>query len=60
MAEVGQTLREAREKRGLTIEDVERELKIRRKFIIALENNQYRNILEDIYVRVTRPEEEEV
>jgi cytoskeletal protein RodZ len=51
MAEVGQTLREAREKRGLTIEDVERELKIRRKFIIALENNQYRNILEDIYVR---------
>ena len=51
MAEVGQTLREAREKRGLTIEDVERELKIRRKFILALENNQYKNVVEDIYMR---------
>lgn len=51
MTEVGQMLREAREDKGIDLKEVERALKIRRKFLMALENDQPINELHDIYLK---------
>ena len=48
---IGDTLREAREKMGLSMEDVEESTKIRRKYIQALEDNKFEIIPGDVYVR---------
>ena len=38
---VGEKLRSAREENGLTLTEVENETKIRRKYIVALENEDF-------------------
>jgi cytoskeletal protein RodZ len=44
-------LREARERNRVSLEEAERELKIRQKFLAALENNQRNGVLPEIYMR---------
>lgn len=51
MPEVGSILREAREAKNVDLKEVERVLKIRRKFLNALETDQPISELNDIYVR---------
>lgn len=51
MPEAGKILREARERKNLKLADVERELKIRQRFLSALEDNQRNTVLEEIYMR---------
>jgi cytoskeleton protein RodZ len=51
MPDVGHLLQDAREQKRLTLEDVERELKIRQKFLVALENDQRNHVLDPIYMR---------
>ena len=51
MPEVGHILRKAREDKGIDLKEVERAIKIRRKFLIALENDQPINELSDIYIK---------
>lgn len=49
--EIGQKLREARENRGITLEDVERETKIRRKYLQALEEEQFQILPGVVYAK---------
>lgn len=51
MVEIGNTLREARRARGLTLEDVEEETKIRKKYIMALEMEQFEVLPGPIYAK---------
>lgn len=51
MPEVGHILRKAREEKGVELKDVERTLKIRYKFLAALEKDQPIPELNDIYIR---------
>lgn len=48
---IGETLRSKREELGLTYEQVENETKIRAKFIEALENEDYKTIPGEVYVK---------
>ena len=50
MPEVGHMLRKAREDKGIDLKEVENALKIRRKFLVALENDQPIPELNDIYI----------
>lgn len=47
---IGEILREAREKRGLSLSDVENETKIRSKYLAALESEDFKEIPGDAYV----------
>lgn len=49
--EIGSTLKEAREARGLTPEDVEDETKIRKKYIMAMEQEKFEALPGPIYAR---------
>lgn len=49
--EIGNKLKEAREARGLTLEDVEEETKIRRKYLQALEEEQFQILPGPIYAK---------
>lgn len=51
MVEIGNTLREARRARGLTLEEVEEETKIRKKYIMAMEMEQFEVLPGPIYAR---------
>lgn len=51
MVEIGNTLREARRARGLTLEEVEEETKIRKKYIMALEMEQFEVLPGPIYAK---------
>ncbi|OQA08748.1 MAG: Helix-turn-helix domain protein [Firmicutes bacterium ADurb.Bin373] len=51
MVEIGNRLKEARLARGLTPEDVEEETKIRKKYIMALEMEQFEILPGPIYAR---------
>lgn len=51
MLDLGDTLREARVRRGLTIKDVEDDLKIRSKYLQALEQDDYEVIPGSTFVR---------
>ncbi len=51
MPDVGHLLQEAREQKRISLEDAERELKIRQKFLVALENDQRNHVLDPIYMR---------
>ena len=50
MVEVGQILRQSREEKGISLKQVEQALKIRCKFLSALENDERINSLSEIYV----------
>ncbi len=47
----GQLLRAARQERGLSLEDAERETRIRREFLEALEADDYQRLPPPVYVR---------
>ena len=48
---LGETLRSKREELGYSYEDIENETKIRVKFIEALENEDYKTIPGEVYVK---------
>jgi cytoskeleton protein RodZ len=51
MGELGQLLREARERKGVSLEEVEATTKIRQKYLIALEEGDYEKLPPGVYVR---------
>lgn len=51
MARIGETLREARERRGLTIEQVAQETRISARFVEALEEERFEELPAPVYVR---------
>ncbi len=51
MFEIGSSLREARERRGLTLADAEAETKIRSRYLGALENERFDVLPGDAYAR---------
>ena len=51
MFEIGSSLREARERRGLTLTDVERRTKIRSRYLAALENERFDLLPGDAYAK---------
>lgn len=50
-SEVGETLRDARENRGVDLHRVERDIKIRLKFLAALEDGEFTELPGDVYAR---------
>lgn len=50
MISVGEILRKEREKRGLDLKQVEKALKVREKFLIAVENNEWNHFSSDVYI----------
>ncbi len=48
---LGAYLREAREMRGLTLEEISKETKISRRFLEALENEDWEILPAEVYVR---------
>lgn len=48
---VGSTLRAAREKRGLTVKDIENETSIRATYIDAIEKGDYDSLPGEVYVK---------
>lgn len=51
MGELGQLLREARERKGVSLAEVEEATKIRQKYLIALEEGDYEKLPPGVYVR---------
>jgi len=51
VGELGTRLREARESRGISFEQAEKETRIRRAFLQALEEERYDALPEDVYAR---------
>lgn len=51
MADIGQKLREAREAKGLSLEDVEKATKIQSRYLTAIENNDFDRLPGDFYAR---------
>jgi cytoskeleton protein RodZ len=51
MAGIGQILRETREAKGLTLDDVEQKIRIRSSYLEALENEDYDRLPGAVYVR---------
>lgn len=51
MADIGEKLRSARKAKGMSIEDIERITKIQRRYLSALENNDFEQLPGDFYVR---------
>ncbi len=47
---IGETLSKARIKRGISVKDVEKNIKIRSKYLSAIENNDYEQIPGQAYV----------
>jgi len=50
MVSVGEIFKHAREKKGLTFQDVEKEIRIRSKFLKAIENNDWAIFSSKIYI----------
>jgi helix-turn-helix protein/uncharacterized protein DUF4115 len=51
MFDIGSSLREAREKRGVALEDVQKELRIRERYLTALEEENWAALPGDAYTR---------
>ena len=51
MGGIGEDLRAAREARGVSLEDVQRELHIRERYLQALENDAFEDLPGDVYTR---------
>ncbi|GEM_PF-737989 len=48
---IGNELQKARKENGLSIEELQKKTKIRKKYLIALENNDFSEIKGDVYVK---------
>ena len=48
---VGKRLREAREKKGLTLDDLQQATKIQKRYLIAIEDEKFDELPGDFYVR---------
>lgn len=51
MIRIGQTFKQVRERKGLTIADVEKALKIKATFIRAIENGEFKNLPSSAYAQ---------
>lgn len=51
MADIGDKLRSARKAKGMSIEDIEKITKIQRRYLTAIENNEFDQLPGDFYVR---------
>ena len=51
MDEIGHILREARENKGLTLEDVQAKIRINTRYLAALENGQYSALPTPVHAR---------
>jgi cytoskeletal protein RodZ len=51
MFEIGSSLRQAREKRGLELDAVQRALRIRRRYLEAIENDRFDQLPGEVYAR---------
>lgn len=50
MITVGDILKKKRLEKGLTLDDIEKNLRVRKKFLLALENNQWLNFSSKVYI----------
>lgn len=50
-ANIGQKLREAREQKGLTLDDLQQATKIQKRYLIAIEDEKFTELPGDFYVR---------
>ena len=50
-AKIGQVLEQARKERGLTLEEVEHATKIRKRYLVGLEREDYRVLPDTVYAR---------
>jgi cytoskeletal protein RodZ len=50
-AKIGEVLEKARKERGLTLEDVEHATKIRKRYLVGLEREDYRVLPDTVYAR---------
>ena len=48
---LGNELQKAREEKGLSIEELQKKTKIRKKYLVALENNNFSEIKGEVYVK---------
>jgi len=51
LANIGEQLRQAREEKGLSIQDIEKATHIRHAFVLALEENRFEDLPDPTYVR---------
>lgn len=51
MADIGDKLKKARKEKGMSVEDVEKITKIQRRYLTAIENNEFDQLPGDFYVR---------
>lgn len=51
MSELGQTLREAREEKGLSLDDLQEETKIQKRYLKAIEEGDFKQLPGDFYTR---------
>lgn len=51
MADIGEKLKKARKDKGMSVEDVEKITKIQRRYLTAIENNEFDQLPGDFYVR---------
>ncbi|QNQ82575.1 helix-turn-helix domain-containing protein [Lactobacillus sp. PV037] len=51
MADIGDKLKKARKDKGMSVEDVEKITKIQRRYLTAIENNEFDQLPGDFYVR---------
>src|SRR5690625_224690 len=51
MMGIGETLREAREAKGYTLEDIQETTKIQKRYLIAIEQNDFQSLPGKFYAR---------
>ncbi|WP_100487738.1 helix-turn-helix domain-containing protein [Sporolactobacillus pectinivorans] len=51
MSELGQALREAREEKGLSLDDLQEETKIQKRYLSAIEKGDFKQLPGDFYLR---------
>ena len=49
--QIGQTLREARENKGISLDDLQAETKIQKRYLIAIEQNAFHSLPGTFYAR---------
>ncbi|GGE46026.1 XRE family transcriptional regulator [Pullulanibacillus camelliae] len=51
MSELGKALKEAREEKGLTLDDIQEATKIQKRYLVAIENGDYQLLPGQFYIR---------